>query len=76
MTTAEALRDTHLIYRVAGTAHVSPTTVRKVLQGRRPKRVRGPLLRVLDVLAREGVDTPERTAEAAGAAQAASLRAV
>lgn len=76
MTPAEALRDIHLIYRVAGSARVSPTTVRRVLQGQRPKRVRGPLLRVLDVLAREGVDTPERAAEAAGAAQAASLRAV
>jgi hypothetical protein len=76
MTTAEALRDIYLIYRVAGAAHVSPTTVRKVLQGMRPKRVRGPLLRVLAVLAREGVDTQERTAEAAGAAQAAALRAV
>jgi hypothetical protein len=76
MTTAHAIADIHLIYRVAGAAKVSPTTVRKVLSGARPSRVRGPLLRVLAALASEGVDTPERLADAASAPTAASLRAV
>jgi hypothetical protein len=76
MTTAQALADIHLIYRVAGAARVSPTTVRKVLTGARPARVRGPLLRVLAALAAEGVDTPERLADAAAAPTAAGLRAV
>ena len=62
MTTAEALRDHRLIYRVCAAADVSPTTVKKVLRGERPRRILGPLERVLSALAAEGVDTPERIA--------------
>jgi len=76
MTTVQALADRRLIYRVCDKADVSPTTVKMVLIGVRPKRVRGPLLRVLAALAAEGVDTPERLADAAGAPTPTSLRAV
>jgi len=79
MTTAQALSDTYLVYRVAGAAKVSPTTVRKVLQGGRPRRVLGPLGRVLSALDAAEVDTPERLERlraAAGAPTPTSLRAV
>jgi hypothetical protein len=58
VTAAEALGNPHFVHRVAGTAEVSPTTVRAVLHGRAPGRVRAPFLRVWAVLAREGVELP------------------
>jgi hypothetical protein len=76
MTTAQALADHRLIYRICDKADVSPTTVKQVLRGVRPKRVRGPMLRVLAALAAESVDTPERIADAAGSPTPTSLRAV
>ena len=65
MTIEQALSDRYLAYRVAGAAHCSPTTVKKVIRGERPKRIRGPLERVLAALDAEGVDTPERLARLA-----------
>ena len=55
MTAAEALGNPHFIHRVAGTAEVSPTTVRAILHGKAPGRVKAPFLRAWAVLAREGV---------------------
>ena len=55
MTAAEALDLPSLVNRVAGTSETSPTTVRSVLRGKTPGRVKGPRARIVAALAREGV---------------------
>ena len=55
MTAAEALGNPHFINRVAGTAEVSPTTVRAILHGKEPGRVKAPFVRARALLVREGV---------------------
>ena len=55
MTAAEALANPDLINRVAGNAPASPTTVRKVLNGARPKHVKRTFGNIVRELAKEGV---------------------
>ncbi|HJX54592.1 MAG TPA: hypothetical protein VJ801_17630 [Polyangia bacterium] len=55
MTAAEALGLPGLIHRVAGATETSPTTVRAILRGKAPGRVKGPRSRILAALAGEGV---------------------
>ena len=55
MTAAEALEKPDLISRVAGNAPASATTVRAVLRGHRPKRIKRTFANISAALAREGV---------------------
>ena len=56
MTAAEALANPDLVNRVAGHAPASPTTVRKVLRGERPRHVKRTFAGIARELAREGVE--------------------
>jgi hypothetical protein len=60
VTPAEALESPALINRVAGAAPASPTTVRAVLRGDPPGRVKAARSRVVVALAKEGVILPSQ----------------
>jgi len=55
VTAVEALANPDLVNRVAGNAPASPTTVRAVLRGHRPKRIKRTFAGIVAALAREGV---------------------